>query len=100
MSVLQALLASYYLCDAAASQGVLDRTAIVHCIGVYQSVKAQFLSEEELADLRADPLRFGGAQGQVAYRRFSAWEIENPKLVARLRADAEARLRREQAAAF
>jgi hypothetical protein len=100
MSVIQALLTSYYLCDAAASHGALDTTAILHCIGVYQSVKAQFLTEEELAALGADPLGFGGEQGQVAYRRFSAWETANPTIVARLRAEAEARLRREEAAAF
>lgn len=100
MSTLNALLASYYLCDAAASQHFLDHDAVVRCAGVYQAVKAQFLSQEELEALGTDPLGFGGPQGNVAYLRFSAWKAANPDLVARLRGEARARLHRQAAATF
>jgi hypothetical protein len=86
----QALLTGYYLCDAAAAVTLLDYATVARCIVTYQSVKAQFLSEEELAALNADPLRFGGEHGRVAYLRFTEWEEQNADLVAEMKAEAEA----------
>ena len=85
-----ALLLSYYLCDAAADVAVLDRATVARCIGIYQDVKAEFLSEAELQALGADPLGFGGAHGRTAYLRFTAWEQENTALVERMKAEAQA----------
>lgn len=88
----QALLTGYYLCNAAAAVTLLDYTTVAHCVLTYHSVKAHFLTEEELAALDADPLGFGGAHGQTAYLRFRAWEEENPELVADLKAEAKAKV--------
>ncbi len=93
----QSLLLSYYLCDAAAGMAVLDHGSVARCIGVYQALKAEFLSEEELEALRADPLGFGGDEGNAAYLRFTAWEEENADAVARYKASAEAYLTRGEA---
>ena len=93
----QALLTAYYLCDAAAAVTLLDYATVARCVVTYQSVKAEFLSEEELAALDADPLWFGGEYGSIAYRRFTAWEKENAELVAEMKADAAARIRAQMA---
>jgi hypothetical protein len=86
----QALLTGYYLCDAAGAATLLDYATVARCIVTYQSVKAQFLDEEELAALTQDPLGFGGEYGRIAYLRFTEWEEENRELVAELKAEARA----------
>jgi hypothetical protein len=96
MPYLHALLMSYYLCDAAASVTLLDRATAAQCIGSYQSVKAQFLSRDELSELRADPLGFGGDMGRTAFLRFSEWQEENAELVSRMKAEARARIELQQ----
>jgi hypothetical protein len=88
----QALLTSYYLCNAAAAITLLDYSTVARCVLTYHSVKAHFLDEDELAALDADPLGFGGEHGKAAYLRFREWEQENPEVVAELKADAEERL--------
>ena len=93
----QALLTGYYLCDAAAAVTLLDYATVARCIVTYQSVKAEFLSEEELAALEADPLGFGGEHGRIAYLRFTEWEQDNAELVAGMKAEAEAAVAAGQA---
>jgi hypothetical protein len=88
----QALLTSYYLCNAASAVTLLDSSVVAQCVLTYHTVKAHFLDEEELAALDADPLGFGGEHGKTAYLRFRAWEKDNSDLVAELKADARAQL--------
>ena len=80
-----ALLLSYYTCDTAAqAQTPLggDRLA---CVEIYEEVKGFFAP--------LTPAPFGtpeyGAQRVETYLAFSAWEAENPAIVADLRTRAE-----------
>ncbi len=75
-----ALLASYYICDAAAALHPMPPGSAQACAVRYEAVKATFLDEGEA----------GPAAHRDAYLRFKAWEAENAALVARLRAEARA----------
>lgn len=86
----QALLTSYYLCNAAAAVTMLDYATVARCVITYQSVKEKFLSEEELAALDADPLGYGVVHGRTAYLRFKEWEGENARQVAERQEEAQA----------
>lgn len=84
MAEFLALLLTYYTCDAAAQmQEPLggDRLA---CVETYEEVKSFFAPLE--------PAPYGtaeyGAQRIETYRAFTAWEAENPDIVASLRAQA------------
>ncbi len=85
MTQFLALLASYYVCDAAAATAHLDRKMIARCIQTYQSVKVHFLTAAERKALADDPLGFGGEHGSTAYLRFKAWEEVNAGLVERMK---------------
>lgn len=81
-----ALLLAYYTCDAAAqAQQPLggDRLA---CVETYEQVKSFFAPLDEAPVGTAE----WGEQRIETYLAFSAWEAENPDLVAELREQAEA----------
>jgi hypothetical protein len=79
-----ALLLAYYTCDAAAqTQEPLGGRRLA-CVETYEEVKDFFAP--------LDPAPVGtaeyGLQRIETYRAFSAWEAENPEIVAELRAAA------------
>lgn len=77
--------ALYYACDQAALEARLSASDIIRCSLVYETVKVQFLSEEEQKSLATLDIRDRTAVMQTAYRRFRAWEEDNPDLVESLR---------------
>ena len=77
--------ALYYACDQAALEARLSASDIIRCSQVYETVKVQFLSDEEQKALSTLDIRDRNARMQVAYRRFKAWEEEHPELVQSLK---------------
>lgn len=79
MTTFFALLSAYYICDAAAAVGTLTLSEITECVHRYEAVKAEFVP----------PDASGPEAGREGYRRFKAWEAENPEIVARMKSEAE-----------
>lgn len=82
-----ALLAAYYACDVAATEGLSDLEHAGRCSAVYQEVKSGFLDPEERLALERTGADRGAAE-IMGFHRFKAWEDENRELVERLRSGA------------
>jgi len=90
MTPFLALLSAYYLCDAAAAAAPLPPAVAQTCAARYEAVKTTFLNAGET----------GPDARTLSYLRFKAWEAANPKVVARLKAQARDELARHDLAAL
>lgn len=86
-----AILAIYYTCDSAAAMRPLAGDEMRACLASYDAVKVWFIEDWDLAP-RGSLRRF--EQNLQGYQSFKAWEAENPELVAAMKANAEAEVRR------
>lgn len=77
-------LVTYFACDGAASERMLNAHEAQECARSYEAVKVSFLSEEERRALLDGP----SARTDVllkGYRRFRNWMAQNPERVGELR---------------
>lgn len=84
------LVASYFLCSAAAEDQVLPKHKIDECNAIYTQLKLSFTDigsvDEFMALMKEDRARIN----QQGYSGYLTWLEENPELVASLRDEARA----------
>ncbi len=83
------LLAVYYMCDSAAAVRPLTPEEYMNCQRTYEAVKIYFSG---LEPAESPTLAQIAARNRAAYVGFKSWEAENSELVARMKADAKARI--------
>lgn len=85
MTDILALLAAYYACDAVTTSRMLTVHEAQICAAAYDSVKVQFLTEEEAQALMGLGYADRARALLTGYHRFKAWEGQNPEQVTALR---------------
>lgn len=76
-----ALLAAYYICDAAAQVNQMNAERAVECARTYTQVKLEFLSEDEIAALANSGSLERHQLMLAGYRRFKAFEAANGEAI-------------------
>ena len=80
-----AILAFYYACDSAAMSGALTHEQVSYGSDIFELVKLQFLTDEELAELNGLSPAERSLRIRKGYLRFKRWEAANPDIVASLK---------------
>lgn len=80
-----AILAFYYTCNSAAMSGALAHEQVSFGSDLFDLVKTQFLTDEELAELDKLTPAERSLRIRKGYLRFKRWEAANPDIVASLK---------------
>lgn len=80
-----AALGVVYACNLLSEQGPVSADLAFQCVRAHEAVKLRFLTAEEVAQLSRLSLREQNVIKLRGYRRYKAWEDDNPDIIRRIR---------------